>query len=76
MDPVSMDQKRIQPAAPAKSVAEGIEQAFISEMLKYALPAQNLDMFGGGVGEQQMHSFLVDAYAQKIAGKRDWIKGL
>jgi len=62
-------------AAPADSrkpaLADGLEQAFLAEMLKYA-GLQEMDAaFGGGVGESQLSSMLNDAYAKAIAQRID-----
>ncbi|WP_258869562.1 rod-binding protein [Paracoccus thiocyanatus] len=54
-----------------KSPADGLEQAFLSEMLKYAGSTAAAGEFGGGAGESQFASMLNDAYAQAIAERID-----
>lgn len=54
-----------------KSVADGLEQAFVSEMLKYAGPKEQTGAFGGGIGESQFNSLLNDAYAHAITQRID-----
>ena len=52
-------------------MADGLEQAFLSEMLKYAGPRESSGEFGGGIGESQFSSMLNDAYAQAISERID-----
>ena len=52
-------------------MADGLEQAFLSEMLKYTNSRENPGEFGGGIGESQFSSMLNDTYAQRIAEKID-----
>lgn len=52
-------------------LADGLEQAFLTEMLKYAGPGEHADNFGGGIGESQLASMLNDAYAEAIARRID-----
>lgn len=52
-------------------VADGLEQAFLSEMLKHAGPRESAGQFGGGLGESQFNSLLNDAYAQAMAQRID-----
>ena len=54
-----------------KRMADGLEQAFLSEMLKYTNSRENPGEFGGGIGESQFSSMLNDTYAQRIAEKID-----
>ncbi|RQP07150.1 MAG: hypothetical protein D1H97_04020 [Paracoccus sp. BP8] len=52
-------------------MVDGLEQAFLSEMLKYAGPREESGEFGGGVGESQFASMLNDAYAKAIVDRID-----
>ncbi len=52
-------------------LVDGLEQAFLSEMLKYAGPREESGEFGGGVGESQFASMLNDAYAKAIVDRID-----
>lgn len=51
--------------------ADGLEQAFLAEMLKYAGLGQPTENFSGGIGESQFTSMLSDAYAEVIAQRID-----
>ncbi len=55
----------------SRNIADGLEQAFLSEMLKYAGPRESSGEFGGGIGESQFSSMLNDAYAQAISERID-----
>ncbi|MEM6322227.1 MAG: rod-binding protein [Pseudomonadota bacterium] len=46
--------------------ARQLEASFLAEMLKQAGFADGRSAFGGGAGEQQFSSFLLDEYAKKI----------
>lgn len=59
------------PLKNARGMADGLEQAFLSEMLKYAGPREASGEFGGGIGESQFASMLNDAYAQAISERID-----
>ncbi|WP_425092232.1 rod-binding protein [Tropicimonas sp. S265A] len=48
-------------------VAEKLEAAFLSEMLKAAGVGRPLSVMGGGIGEEQFSSFLRDEYASNLA---------
>ena len=55
-------------AEPAlREAARDLEAAFLAEMLKFSGAADSPDAFGGGPGEEQFRSFLVDAQARAIA---------
>ncbi|MBT0781728.1 hypothetical protein [Paracoccus sp. pheM1] len=56
---------------PKPSVVDGLEQAFLVEMLKLAGPGQPTGEFGGGIGESQFASLLNDTYAEAIAERID-----
>lgn len=46
--------------------AKKLEATFLAEMLKSAGLGQSRDSFGGGAGEDQFASFLVQAQAEKM----------
>lgn len=48
------------------AVAEQLEAGFLAEMLKAAGLGQSRESFGGGAGEDQFSSFLVQAQAEKM----------
>lgn len=50
---------------------EGLETAFLSEMLSIAMPAQGDSPFGGGAGESHFASFLNEHYAGALAARLD-----
>lgn len=54
-----------------EGVSDGLERAFLSEMLKYAGPRPLEGSFSGGVGESQFTSMLTDAYADALSIKMD-----
>ena len=67
----------IQPAPPAgapaakpedqlMAVAQSLEAAFLSEMLKSAGIGETPEEFGGGAGEDQFASFLRDEQAKQM----------
>jgi Rod binding domain-containing protein len=49
-----------------RAVADQLEASFLAEMLKSAGFDQSRDSFGGGAGEDQFSSFLVQAQAEKM----------
>ncbi len=49
-----------------RAVADQLEAGFLAEMLKSAGFGQARDSFGGGAGEDQFSSFLVQAQAEKM----------
>lgn len=60
------------PAAPPPDLqlrrkAVELEGQFLAEMLRHAGAGQPRESFGGGIGEEQMSSFLREAQAQAIA---------
>ena len=55
----------------AANPVEGLEQAFLEEMLKYCGPRAASDGFSGGVGEDQFGSFLTREYARIMARHLD-----
>jgi len=52
--------------AALKSAAEKLEATFLAQMLKSAGLGQSPEGFGGGAGEDQFASFLLEAQAMKI----------
>lgn len=52
-------------------VSNGLETAFLSEMLKYAGPGPLQGEFSGGIGESQFSSMLTDLYAEALSMKLD-----
>jgi len=55
------------PQADQRAVAKELETVFISEMLKLAGFGKAPSEFGGGIGEDQFSSFMVDQQAKAIA---------
>ena len=52
--------------------SEQLEQAFLEEMLKYCGPKSNTGAFGGGIGEDQFSSFLIQEQAAVLAKQLDF----
>lgn len=52
--------------AALRQAAQKLEASFLAEMLKSAGFGEARDAFGGGAGEDQFASFLVDAQAEKM----------
>ena len=52
-------------------ISDGLERAFLSEMLKYAGPRSLEGSFSGGVGESQFASMMTDAYADALCARMD-----
>ena len=48
-------------------LSQEFEAAFLAQMLAAAGLARGADGFGGGIGEEQMQSFVIDAKARAIA---------
>ncbi len=59
------------PVKQSTDVSNGLEMAFLSEMLKYAGPRAIQGEFSGGIGESQFSSMLTDAYAEALSKKLD-----
>ncbi len=53
--------------ASLRAAAEALEANFLAEMLKSTGLGNSGSEFGGGVGEEQFNSFLVQAQAKEIA---------
>lgn len=49
-----------------KAAAKKLEASFLAQMLKSAGLGQSRDSFGGGAGEDQFASFLLEAQAEKM----------
>ncbi len=49
--------------------ARAFEAAFLAEMLRAAGAGQPADSFGGGIGEEQFASFLIDHQAEQFAAR-------
>lgn len=49
-----------------RDAAEKLEAGFLAEMLKAAGLGKTLETFGGGAGEDQFSSFLVQAQADEM----------
>ncbi len=71
--PMKVNQISTAPAlmAPARAASEQLEQAFLEEMLKYCGPKSLSGAFGGGIGEDQFSSFLIQEQAVALAGRMD-----
>ncbi len=52
-----------------RAIAQKLEAAFLSEMLKSAGLGKTSESFGGGEGEEQFSSFLRDEQARLFAEK-------
>lgn len=49
-----------------RAAAQKLEATFLAEMLKSAGMGETRDAFGGGAGEDQFSSFLVQAQAEEM----------
>lgn len=54
------------PADGLKELSKDLEATFLAEMLKSAGFGETPEVFGGGTGEDQFASFLVQEYSKKI----------
>lgn len=54
------------PDAALHKAAQELEASFLAEMLKSTGLGETRDSFGGGAGEEQFSSFLIQAYADQI----------
>lgn len=54
-----------------QKIADGLEKAFLSDMLKYAGPKPMEGAFGGGLGEEQFSSLMTETYADALAKRLD-----
>lgn len=55
----------------SRVISDGLEKAFLAEMLKYAGPKPMEGTFGGGIGEEQFSSLMTDTYADALAKRLD-----
>lgn len=53
--------------AALRATAQKLEASFLSEMLKSTGLGQESESFGGGAGESQFSSFLIEAQAEGMA---------
>lgn len=60
---LTKDQARIEQL---RDASEKLEAGFLAEMLKASGLGKTPDTFGGGTGEDQFTSFLVQAQAEKL----------
>ena len=58
-------------APPPRPPSAQLEQLFLEEMLKYCGPKSNTGAFGGGIGEDQFSSFLIQEQAAALADRMD-----
>lgn len=73
-DPVSLPapppfSSSLKPSARAQAAAQGLEAAFLSEMLKSTGLGEQENSFSGGTGESQFASFQRDILAKAIVAK-------
>lgn len=54
--------------AALRDAAENLEAAFLAEMLQSAGLGKTSESFGGGAGEDQFSSFLIQEQAKQIVG--------
>ena len=59
------------PLSAPRPPSEQLEQLFLEEMLKYCGPKSNTGAFGGGIGEDQFSSFLIQEQAAALVGRMD-----
>lgn len=59
------------PLSLPRAPSQQLEQAFLEEMLKYCGPKSNAGAFGGGIGEDQFSSFLIQEQAAALAARMD-----
>lgn len=68
MTPIALGPIPPRPDSDAKlrAASQQLEAAFLAEMLKHSGLNRTPDAFGGGMGEDQFGSFLVQAQAEKM----------
>jgi Rod binding domain-containing protein len=72
---VTSPHSQLSPQAPTdpherlREVAQDLEEAFLSEMLKHAGFGEARESFGGGIGEEQMTSMLRDEQASALSAR-------
>lgn len=52
--------------AKLRELSQELEATFLTEMLKHAGMAETRDGFGGGIGEEQFSSMLLQEHAKQI----------
>lgn len=57
------------PHARLREVAQELEEAFLSEMLKHAGFGEARESFGGGIGEEQMTSMMRNEHASALSAR-------
>jgi len=68
LPPVSTSTSPSTPAnSPLRQVAQDLEATFLAEMLKPMGAGATRETFGGGTGEEQFSSFLVEQEAKAMA---------
>lgn len=67
--PPDTEMRAALPKATKASTAQEFEAVFLAEMLRAAGAGKAASIFGGGVGEDQFSSFLIDEYARKMAAR-------
>lgn len=55
----------------AQDISDGLEKAFLQEMLKHAGPKPMEGSFGGGIGEEQFSSMMRETHAEALAKRLD-----
>lgn len=63
--PITVGNTAVSDAA-LMTAAKKLEATFLAEMLKSAGFSESRDAFGGGAGEDQFSSFLLDAHAEQM----------
>lgn len=56
-------------AAATRAAAQQFEAVILAEMLRAAGAGEAASAFGGGIGEEQFASFLINAQAERIAAR-------
>lgn len=54
-----------------RMMTDGLERAFLSDMMKHAGPGPLEGSFGGGAGEEQFSSLLSDLNSEALARRLD-----
>jgi flagellar protein FlgJ len=66
-NPTRPDRSGAAEDANLRAVSKDLEAAFLSEMLKHSGLGATSDSFGGGAGETQFASFLIQEHARLLA---------
>lgn len=64
--PTANPRPETDPDAALRDAAKALEASFLAQMLKAAGFGKARDAFGGGTGEDQFSSFMVQAQAEKM----------